>query len=77
MSARLLHGFEQKSDSPAFADFQQSIHNVEADPGESINKINIWPDSEGCNILALSRHVFPQCGNVFPSMTTLGLFLQY
>ena len=29
MSARLLHASEQKSDSPFFVDFQQSIHDVQ------------------------------------------------
>ena len=29
ISARLLHASEQKSDSPFFVDFQQSIHDVQ------------------------------------------------
>ena len=83
-SARLLHAGEQKSDFSAFVDFQQSIHDVHAaafaavsrESNLRLNEINLY----GCNTpasFALSRHVFPHCGYVFPLRTTFGLFLQY
>ena len=61
LSLARLSHLEQKSDSPSLVNFLQSIHPILA----------------SIAAFALSRHVFPHCGYIFPSMTTLGLLLQY